>query len=110
MQTLAIRWRTTNRYIVLAIALVLLLASLLAACVPPKPAPSAPTPTAPAASQSHSYVGRVVDNKTFSAIRGAKVALDFQGAPPVVYTDSEGVFRWTAGCAWKRMAIKTTNA
>jgi hypothetical protein len=45
-------------------------------------------------SRSVEYTGRVVDNSTQAPISGAKIALDFQGAPPVVYTDSEGVFRF----------------
>jgi hypothetical protein len=79
-------------YIVLAIVLV----SLLAACgVPPKATPAAPNPTSTPTPQFYNYVGRVVDAKTYSAIRGAEVALDFQGAPPIVYTDSEGVYRFS---------------
>lgn len=40
------------------------------------------------------YVGRVIDRTTQEPIGGARVALDFRGAPPVVYTDSEGVYRF----------------
>jgi len=36
-----------------------------------------------------------VSQNANSPIRNAKVTLDFQGAPPVVYTDSEGVYRFT---------------
>lgn len=46
-------------------------------------------------SASIEYVGRVLDAKTEAPIRSAKVTLDFQGAPPIVYTDSEGIYRFT---------------
>lgn len=38
------------------------------------------------------FVGRVVDSKTEQRIRRAEVTLESSGAPPVVYTDSEGIF------------------
>ncbi len=41
------------------------------------------------------YVGRVIDIVNQQPIAGAKVTLDVQGVPPVVYTDSEGVYRFT---------------
>lgn len=41
------------------------------------------------------FAGRVVDANTESSIRGAKITLEIQGAPPVMYTDSEGVFSFT---------------
>lgn len=40
------------------------------------------------------YVGRVIDAGTLLPISGAKVTLDLQGVPPVVYTDSEGVYQF----------------
>jgi hypothetical protein len=45
------------------------------------------------------YVGRVVNQNTNIPIRDAKVTFDFQGAPPVVYTDSEGIYRFTINVA-----------
>lgn len=54
--------------------------------------PSQETPTA---GTQLSYVGRVIDIDTEEPIRGAKVSLEFQGAPPIVYTDSEGIFRFS---------------
>jgi hypothetical protein len=38
------------------------------------------------------YVGRVIDKDSERPIRGAKVTFEFQGAPPIVYTDSEGIY------------------
>ena len=38
------------------------------------------------------FVGRILDAKTEQKIRGAKISLEADGAPPVIYTDSEGVF------------------
>ena len=38
------------------------------------------------------FVGRVLDAKTEQNLRGAKIILEADGAPPVTYTDSEGVF------------------
>jgi len=38
------------------------------------------------------FTGRVIDAKTEKRVRNAKVTLEFQGAPPVIYTDSEGIF------------------
>src|SRR5688572_8426670 len=71
-----------------------LLTSLLAACVPPAPAPVAMTPVVAPTSQIHQYVGRVLDSDTAAPIHGAEVSLDFQGIPYVVYTDSEGVYKF----------------
>ena len=41
---------------------------------------------------SRKFVGRVVNERTEESIRGAKITLEVEGAPPVMYTDSEGVF------------------
>jgi hypothetical protein len=41
------------------------------------------------------YTGRVLDSRSLVPVRGAKVSFAFQGAPPIVYTDSEGVYRFT---------------
>jgi hypothetical protein len=38
------------------------------------------------------FTGRVIDAKTEKSVRNAKITLEFQGAPPVIYTDSEGIF------------------
>lgn len=38
------------------------------------------------------YTGRVIDATTERRIRNAKVSLEAQGVPPVIYTDSEGIF------------------
>lgn len=40
------------------------------------------------------YVGRVIDSKSQQPIAGAKVTLDLQDVPPIVYTDSEGIYRF----------------
>jgi hypothetical protein len=41
------------------------------------------------------YVGRVIDDSTGKAIYGTKVSLEFKGAPSIIYTDAEGVFRFS---------------
>lgn len=41
------------------------------------------------------YIGRVVDYVSQNPVKGAQVALDFQGVPPIVYTDDNGVYRFT---------------
>ena len=43
---------------------------------------------------SWQYVGHVIGSDTEKPVRGAKVSLEFQDVPPVIYTDSEGVFRF----------------
>jgi len=41
------------------------------------------------------YIGRVIDVDTRQPIAGAKITLDLEGVPPIVYSDSEGVYRFT---------------
>jgi hypothetical protein len=38
------------------------------------------------------FTGRVIEAKTEKRIRNAKISLELQDAPPVLYTDSEGIF------------------
>lgn len=45
--------------------------------------------------QKLKYVGRVIDANTREPIQGAKVTFDFRDIPEIVYTDSEGVYRFT---------------
>jgi hypothetical protein len=40
------------------------------------------------------YFGRVIDTDTLQPISNAKITLDLEGVPPVVYTDSEGIYRF----------------
>lgn len=40
------------------------------------------------------FVGRVLDAKTEKRLRGAKISLEVDDLPPVIYTDTEGVFRF----------------
>lgn len=40
------------------------------------------------------YVGRVIDVNRQQGIAGAKITLDLEGVPPIVYSDSEGVYRF----------------
>lgn len=44
--------------------------------------------------QAVEYLGRVLDSNTLLPVSGAKITLDLQEAPPIVYTDSEGVYRF----------------
>jgi hypothetical protein len=41
------------------------------------------------------FVGRVVNAKTETGIRNAKITLEVEGAPPIMYADSEGVFNFS---------------
>ena len=41
------------------------------------------------------YVGRVIDLDSRIPIQGAKVTLDSVGLPQVVYTDAEGIYRFS---------------
>ncbi len=45
------------------------------------------------------YIGRVLDANTLHPVAGAKVTLDLEGVPPIVYTDSEGVYRFKVAIA-----------
>ncbi len=40
------------------------------------------------------FLGRVLDQEKQAPISGVKVLLNFPGAPPVVYTDLEGIYRF----------------
>jgi hypothetical protein len=42
-----------------------------------------------------SFLGRVVDQQKHAPISGAKVSLNIPGAPPLIYTDLEGIYRFT---------------
>jgi len=44
--------------------------------------------------KSESFIGKVSDKKGTTRIQGAKVSLEGKGLPPVLYTDSEGVFKF----------------
>ncbi|HEX5701858.1 MAG TPA: carboxypeptidase-like regulatory domain-containing protein [Pyrinomonadaceae bacterium] len=44
--------------------------------------------------KNESFIGKVSDTKGTTRIRGAKVSLEGKGLPPVLYTDSEGVFKF----------------
>jgi hypothetical protein len=48
----------------------------------------------PSRPQAVEYVGYVFDKTTTESVHNAKVTLDFQGVPAIVYTDSEGVYRF----------------
>ena len=44
--------------------------------------------------QEISFQGRVIDQKKQAPLSRIKVSLDFSGAPPVVYTDLEGIYKF----------------
>lgn len=56
--------------------------------------------------QTTQYVGRVLDSDTEIPVSNAKVTLDFQGIPRVVYTDSEGVYRFWLPVKGDEVAIR----
>ncbi len=78
---------TTQGIIILAI---IGLAGILAAGC----RPSTPTISPKVAPFEIEYIGRVVDVDTQQTIAAAKVSLDLEGVPPIVYTDNEGVYRF----------------
>ncbi len=90
--------RTNQRFPKYVITRSILLVNLLCLIVVGGACNAKPTavlsPTAPSVLQIE-YVGRVLSQDTNSPVSNAKVTLDFQGAPPIVYTDSEGVYRFT---------------
>jgi hypothetical protein len=54
--------------------------------------------------QQISCIGRVIDSNTQVPIDGAKVSFDSQGAPRIVYTDAEGIFRFIASFVGPKLA------
>jgi tetratricopeptide (TPR) repeat protein len=75
--------------IVVLLVTILAFAIILGGCSPPTP--SSPTPS----SQQVEYVGHVLDINTGNPIEQAEVTFDYQGAPPIVYSDSHGIYRFT---------------
>jgi hypothetical protein len=61
------------------------------------PSPS-PTPL--------SFIGRVTDKNTEAKIRGAKVSLEEGSAPPLAYTDSEGIFTFPLNDPNKELRLR----
>ncbi|MCP4107115.1 MAG: hypothetical protein GY749_16505 [Desulfobacteraceae bacterium] len=49
----------------------------------------------PETSKPVGYIGRVTDAKSGFPVRGAKISFDFKDIPPIVYTDSEGIYRFS---------------
>lgn len=52
------------------------------------------------------FVGRVKDYITDTPIRNAKVTLEIQDVPPVIYTDSEGIFSFPIGAQTTELHIR----
>lgn len=52
------------------------------------------------------YVGRILDSRSQTAIHSAKISLDLQGAPPIIYSDSEGIYRFLLSLSTERIAGK----
>lgn len=44
--------------------------------------------------QEINFLGRIIDREKQAPVSRAKVILNFPGAPPVVYTDLEGIYRF----------------
>jgi formylglycine-generating enzyme required for sulfatase activity len=81
-----------NQRLVLLLAVITIVATLIAAFLsghdwfPPQPTPGN--------SREIEYIGHVIDANTLQPIANAKVTLTLEGVPPIVYTDSEGVYRF----------------
>ena len=71
--------------------LLLFISMIIGGCVLPAP----PATAAPDQTVETEYVGRVIDVETQQPIAKAKITLDLEGVPPIVFTDSEGVYRFT---------------
>ena len=54
--------------------------------------PDVPPVVAP---EQRQFTGRVIDAESGNKIRGATVSLEIRGVPPVLYTDSEGIFSFS---------------
>jgi hypothetical protein len=54
------------------------------------------------------FTGRVLNASTFARVANAKVSLDGEGVPPILYTDSEGMFsfRWPTAATTVRLTIE----
>lgn len=53
------------------------------------------------------FSGRVIDKNTEEKIRGAKVSLEeAEGAPPLAYSDSEGIFSFPVGDPNKELRLR----
>lgn len=50
--------------------------------------------------------GRVIDASTGNTIEGAKVALDLPGVPSFIYTDNEGIYRFTLPADIKQLSSR----
>jgi hypothetical protein len=57
------------------------------------------------------YTGRVIDSTNQKTIRGAKVSIEAQGPPQILYTDSEGVFyvRLNGSAESVRVRVEAAN-
>lgn len=90
-----------NQKLTLLLAILTILVAIIAAFVsghdwfPNTPSsPEFVTATSTISTNEFEYIGRVIDIITQQPIAGAKVTLDVQGVPPIVYTDSEGVYQF----------------
>ncbi len=87
-------WKSKLDKTQIIVAVVAAMAAILAAYWQFVWKPSRSSPSIPNL-QMIEYVGRVLDINTNEPIHNAKITLDFQGVPPIVYTDSEGIYRFT---------------
>jgi GUN4-like len=69
-----------------------IISALIAAAATIAAALIATIPKPPPINESIKFSGRVVNAKTETVIRKAKITLEAEGAPSVMYTDSEGFF------------------
>jgi carboxypeptidase family protein len=67
-------------------------------CGPSTDPPPSPTPL--------SFSGRVTDKNTEERIKGAKVSLEAEGAPPLAYTDSQGIFTFPISDPSKELRLR----
>jgi hypothetical protein len=73
-----------NSRVIIGIACLFILS-----CLPTSPSGTEQSPQA-----ETEYVGRIIDSNNQQPIAGAEVSLDLAGVPPVVYTDSQGVYKF----------------
>jgi hypothetical protein len=83
---------------VMITAAVAALATISAAVISKGCGPSGPSPL--------SFIGRVTDKNTENRVRGAKVSLEGESAPPLAFTDSEGIFTFPLNDPNKELRLR----
>ena len=76
-----------NQRLILSLAVLAIIATLIAAFIS-----GHDWFTNPVSTRETEYIGRVIDSVSEQPVSGAKVTLDLEGVPPIVYTDNQGIY------------------